>query len=100
MHTQYSPDYKAKVIRELLKEDKSVSQLAAEYGVPPKRLYQWRSIALDGLPRLFSDQTAKEQAAKDQAHAEQLEQLYAEIGKLTTQLAWLKKKVGHLADEK
>lgn len=99
MKKHYSAAFKAKVVQELLKEEKSVSQLATEYGVHPNRLYQWRNIALVGLPSLFSDQAAKDQAAKDRAHAEQLEQLSAEIGKLTTQLAWLKKKVGPLADE-
>ena len=99
MKKQYSAAFKAKVVQELLKEEQSVSQLAAEYGIHPNRLYQWRSIALEGLPSLFCDQAAKDQAAKDRAHAEQLEQLYIEIGKLTTQLAWLKKKAGPLADE-
>ena len=74
-------------------EEKLISQLAAEYDVHPNQRYRWRDVALTGLPRLFSGQSAQEQAAKDAAHAHHLEELYAEIGKLTTQLTWIKKKL-------
>jgi transposase len=52
----------------------------------------WRMLAVEGLPGLFEkqDSTAELKAA----HEQQLTELYAEIGKLTTQVAWLKKKSG------
>lgn len=93
--TSYSAAFKAQMVRELLKEEKSVSQLAAEHGLHPNQLYRWREIALAGLPNLFSQEVAQGQAAKDAAHEQQLQELYAEIGKLTTQLTWLKKKLPH-----
>lgn len=95
MKKSYSPAFKAQMVRELLKEEKSVSQLAAEHGLHPNQLYRWREIALAGLPNLFSQEAAQGQAAKDAAHEHQLQELYAEIGKLTTQLTWLKKKLPH-----
>ncbi|BAF58546.1 transposase IS3/IS911 [Pelotomaculum thermopropionicum SI] len=50
-------------------------------------------IALEGLPTLFTDeQRAIERMKKE--YTKQSEELYAEIGRLTTQLAWLKKKCG------
>src|SRR3954453_9392929 len=58
----------------------------------PHQLYQWRDTALQALTSLFSDQSAKEAAAREEAHAKQVHDLYAQIGKLTTQLEWLKKK--------
>ena len=93
MKKSYSPAFKARIVRELLQAEKSVNQLAAEHGLHPNQLYRWRDVALTGLPRLFSGQSAQEQAAKDAAHAQQLEELYAEIGRLTTQLNWIKKKL-------
>jgi transposase-like protein len=93
MRKHHTPAFKAQVVRELLKEEKSISQLATLYDVHPNQLYRWRDVALTGLPRLFSGQSAQEQAAKDAAHAQHLEELYAEIGKLTTQLNWIKKKL-------
>jgi len=93
MKKSYSPAFKAQLVRELLKEEKSVNQIAAEHGLHPNQLYRWRDLALDGLPSLFARESAQEQAAKEAAHQQQLEALYAEIGKLTTQLTWLKKKL-------
>ena len=90
MRKHYSAAFKAKVVQELLKEEKSLAQLAAEYGVSAKQLNGWKTIALEGLPSLFeptADQTRQE-------HEHQVNELYAEIGRLTTQLAWLKKKSG------
>lgn len=95
MKKSYSPAFKAQIVRELLKEEKSVNQLAAEHGLHPNQLYRWRDIALNGLPTLFAREGAEVQAAKDAAHEQQLQELYAEIGKLTTQLNWLKKKLPH-----
>jgi transposase-like protein len=91
MKKSYSPAFKAQMVRELLKEEKSVNQLAAEHGLHPNQLYRWREIALAGLPSLFARASAQEQAAKEAAPEQQLHDLYAEIGKLTTQLTWLKK---------
>lgn len=98
MRKRHSPEFKAEVVQELLKEQKTVSQLAAEYGVHPNQLYRWREVALAGLPSLFSGRTVEEQAAKDAAHAQEVHELYAQIGELTAQLAWLKKKSGRAVE--
>src|SRR5215203_1498514 len=96
LRNQYSPEFKANIVREILREEKSIAQIAAEHGVHPHQLYQWRDIALQGLPTLFPSQSAKEQAEREQAHAKKVHELYAQIGKLTTQLEWLGKKAGRL----
>lgn len=92
----YTPQFKAQIVQQILREEKSVSQLAAEHGIHPHQLYQWRDQALQALPSIFSNQSAREQAAKEAAQERQVQRLYAQIGKLTTQLEWLKKKVGLL----
>lgn len=92
MRKQYTSAFKAKLVLELLKETKTLSQLAAEHKVHPNQLRQWRNAALKELPLLFEkkDHTADVVAT----HERQLEELYAEIGRLTTHVAWLKKKSG------
>jgi len=62
--THYTAEFKAKVVQEMLKEEKTVGQLAAEYGVHSNMLYCWREQALAGLPSLFSDKAAQEFAEK------------------------------------
>lgn len=90
MRKRYTPQFKAKVVREILREEKSISQLATQYGVHATQLRKWKKRTLEKLPDLFitAEQTDEElvRLQKEQ------EQLYAEIGKLTTQLNWLKKK--------
>ena len=89
MRKQYTAAFKAKVVRELLKEEKTIAQIAAEYEVHPTQLKNWRAIALERLLSLFEKQDSTVELKA--AHEEQITDLYAEIGKLTTQVAWLKK---------
>lgn len=96
MRRNHTPAFKAQVVQELLKEEKTISQLAAAHGLHPNLLVRWREVALRGLPTLFSAPTVHEQVAKDAAHAQEVHELYAEIGRLTTDLTWLKKKSGQL----
>lgn len=95
MKKSYTAAFKAQMVCELLKEEKSVNQLAVEHSVHPNQLYRWREIALAGLPALFAHEAGQAQAAKDAAHEQQRQELYADIGKLTTQVNWLKKKLPH-----
>ena len=92
MKKQYSAQFKAQIVQEMLKEEKSFSQLASEHGVSSKQMGRWKSIALEGLPRLFEPTDQKVQ----QEYEQKIESLYAEIGRLTTEVTWLKKKSGHL----
>ena len=92
MKKQYTPEFKAKVVQEILKEEKTMSQVASEYGVHPVQLSQWKKVALENMANLFADER---KAAKQQKNQEQkIERLYAKVGQLTTQLEWLKKKSG------
>ena len=92
MRKRYSPEFKARVVLETLKEDRPLNQIAAEYEVHPNMLSTWKGSAVKGLTPLFEREN-KAQADK-QIHDKQLEELYAQIGTLTTQVAWLKKKSG------
>ena len=92
MRKHYTPTFKAQVVRDLLKEDKTLAQLAAEHGVHPTQLITWRAIALEGLPSLFTKQDSA--AALTAAYEARLAALYEEIGRLSTQVAWLKRHSG------
>ncbi len=96
MSKHYTAAFKAKVVQELLKEEKTLVQIASEYEVHPTQLKNWHAIALEGLPSLFEkqDSTAELKATYEQQQTE----LYAEIGKLTTQVTW-RKKVSTLSRE-
>ena len=53
MRKQYTAAFKAKVVQELLKEEKTMAQIAAKYEVHPTQLKEWRVRAIEGLPSLF-----------------------------------------------
>jgi transposase-like protein len=53
---KYDPRLKPKIVLELLKEEKTVSQLASEHGIHHSVLIRWRDQAVNGLPELLSDQ--------------------------------------------
>jgi len=90
MQKQYTAQLKAKIVQEMLKEEKSFSQLASEYGVSTKQMGRWKAIALEGFPRLFEPESHK----MEREYEAKIEELYAEVGRLSTELTWLKKKSG------
>ncbi len=53
MKKHYTSAFKAKLVLELLKENKSLSQLAAEHKVHPNQLRHWRDQALQDFSTLF-----------------------------------------------
>jgi transposase-like protein len=93
MRKRYSATEKAQIVLEALKEEKTIAQIAAEHKVHPNQISKWKAEALQGLPTLFTNEERATRAL-EAAHQRELQELYAEIGRLTTQLDWLKKKSG------
>jgi putative transposase len=92
MKKTYTSAFKAKLVLELLKGDKSLSQLASEHKVHPNQLRNWRDLVLQDFASLLVKQ--KHSTDLQSAHERQVDELFAQIGRLTTQLYWLKKKSG------
>ena len=89
----FSTSHKAQIVLEILREDKTIAQIASENGIHPNQLYRWKKQALENFSQLFEDDR-KNEKTRDAEHERQLNQLYAEIGRLSAQLSWLKKKSG------
>ena len=90
MRKRYTTKKKAQIVLEILKEERSIAQIASEYGIHPNQLYKWKAQTLERLPNLFEDEHKTEKAMQA-AHERELNELYAEIGRLTTLLNWVKK---------
>jgi len=88
MRKHYTDAFKAQIVLELLKEEKTIEQISSETGVHPTQLKKWKAMAIDKLPIPFSDEHKAARAAKA---AKKVNEPYSEIGRLTTQLTWLKK---------
>src|SRR5450756_895951 len=89
----FSASQKAQIALEILKEEKPVSQIASENGVHPNVLYRWKKQALENLPKLFEDDNKSERDQQAE-YERQVNQLYSEIGRLTTQVELAQKKSG------
>lgn len=83
----FSASFKSKVALEALKESKPLNALAEQFQVHPAQITKWKSQALESMPLIFEDGRKK---AKDSELDSEV--LYAQIGKLQTQLEFLKKK--------
>ena len=92
MKKTYTPEFKAKVVLELLREELTISQLSSKYEVHYTQLAKWRKAVIEGIPELLSDSRRKDAIMKE--HEEVVRELYVQIGELTSKLNWLKKKSG------
>jgi len=93
MRKQYTPEMKAHIVLEILKEEKSISELASEHNMHPNQLSRWKREALDNFHQLFTDGSKDTKKMKTE-YETKINELYSEVGRLTTQVNWLKKKSG------
>ena len=84
---------KAQIVLEVIREEKSIAQIAAENGTHTNQIYKWKKQALEDFAQLFEDDR-KGERERESEHERQLNELYADIGRLSAQLSWLKKKSG------
>ena len=88
---RYSASLKAKVALEAIKGQRTVSEIASEYGVHPNLITKWKKQVIEESPGIFSDK--KERVEKQSLELES--ELYRQIGQLKVELDWLKKKSGY-----
>ncbi len=80
---------KAKVAIAALKEQKTVRQLAVQFGVHPTQVGLWKRQLIDGAPELFERGKA---SSREEEFQRREKELFEEIGRLRMDLEWLKKK--------
>lgn len=91
MRNNYTPEEKAKLVLEVLRGERTINEIASINNIHPNMLTRWKTQAIKGLPQVYENETAKARHQAKEAEKEK-EELYKQIGKLTTQLEWLKKK--------
>ena len=88
----FTAAFKAQIVQEILRGERSIAQIAGEHKLHPNLLTQWKTAAIKGLPSLFDE--GRKNAQREGEHQGLVEELYGQIGRLTTEVAWLKKKSG------
>ncbi len=84
--TVYSAEFKTRLVLELLKEDKTLTQIASKNNITPKNLQNWKKIFLENAV------VAMEPAKAVQEYKTVITQLEAKVGAYA-------KKVGQLTVE-
>ena len=89
--TQYSPQYKAKLVLEVLREEKELGTIAYENGINPNMLRNWRREFLEKASRVFEEPKKAEKAAqrKEENLKRESEQMLKTIGQLTLERNFL-----------
>jgi transposase len=84
-HRQYSPEFKLKVVLEVLQGQKSQAQVCRENNIADELLSRWRQEFLERAPGLFASSRS---ALLEQQRNAELERL---VGQLTLELNAAKK---------
>src|SRR5216110_2691562 len=84
---QHTAAFKAQVALAALKGDKTVNELASQYGVHPTLIHGWKKQLVAGADQVFSN-GSKAASASAEAHSAEL---FEQIGRLKRELEWLKK---------
>lgn len=87
---KHAPEFKFKAVIEILKGEKTATQLAGELGVHPLVLSDWKKQFLESGIKIFEKNRSNKtnDAEKDKT------ELFEQIGRLKMEVEWLKKKLG------
>jgi transposase-like protein len=86
----YSSDFKVNLVLELLREERTANEIAAEHNINPNQLTNWRREFLEKAPGVFDEPKAikARQKAEHEATAEK-DRLLRTIGQLTMERDFL-----------
>lgn len=88
---KFTAEFKAKVAIEAIKEIKTVSELAQIYQVHPNLITHWKKEFLANAGKVFN--AAKAESDELKKLKKENEELVHQIGQLSVDINWLKKKV-------
>jgi transposase len=89
--TTYTPEFKSKLVLELLRGDKQLGELAAEHNLNPNMLRNWRSEFVENASRVFDEsRREKEMKRKEQILESEKAELYKTVGQLTIERNFLR----------
>jgi transposase-like protein len=88
----HSTEFKSKLVLEVLRGERTLVEIASENNVHPNMLTRWKTDAVNHFGLLFEKPAKVDNLVKEKEA--EIEELYKQIGKLSTQVEWLKKKSG------
>ena len=90
-YQHYSPDFKAKIVLQVISGEKELGDVANEHNINPNLIRKWRAVFLEKASLVFED--PEKQVAKNKRKEENLEkknqQMLTKIGQLTLERDFL-----------
>lgn len=88
----YSAEFKAGIVMEVLREEKSLSEIAAAHELSPNMLRNWKVRFIKNANRVFDEsKREKDMIAREGVFEEEKAELYKKIGQLTIERDWLQR---------
>jgi transposase len=87
-HRSYTPEFKVRVVMELISGKKNVSEASREYRIKDSVISRWRQEFMERAPQIF------EQPDRRDAQAERIAELERMLGRMAVQVEMAKKVFG------
>ena len=96
----YPPEFKAKIVRELVEGDDSVGVVAARHHLNANMISGWRKQLFDDAAVVFAqEQEIKKGREVQEKHEEEVDNLNRIIGQLTVERDYLQRRLRKKLDE-
>jgi transposase len=82
---KHSPEFKAKVALEAIREEMTLAELSKKYGVHPTQIGTWKRAAIESLATAFT----RRGSAPEQVSAADVDKLHSKIGQLVVERDFL-----------
>ena len=89
----YTPEYKARIVLEILTGQKSITQASREYGIKDSVLSRWKQEFIERSPQVFEQGNERDEREQRIAELERM------VGRLTMELEMSKKVSRFLGSE-
>ena len=87
---KFSAAFKTKVALEAIKEKETLQELSSKFGIHQNQITEWKREFLDRSEDVFDTNKVKDKSDDEQ----EKEMLYGKIGRLQTEVDFLKKVLG------
>ena len=87
---RYSAEFKAKVALAALKEDATLSEIAARFEIHPNMVGLWKRQAVEGVSSLFTGKANRHDVSQET----RIKELHEKIGQLTVERDFLARAFG------